>query len=101
LNGSVSSYSDDDTISTTRYDVFDRYESQWKEYAGTVIMSDLESDRNAGEGQVFNLLPAKLENLKNSIKATFNTDLYLAGTANSSKTFTGLATLVSATPTSG
>src|SRR6185295_7085982 len=101
LNGSVSSYSDDDPISTTRYDVFDRYEIQWKEYAGTVILSDLESDRNAGEGMVFNLLPAKLENLKNSFRSTINTDMYLAGTVNSSKTLTGLATLVSASPTSG
>src|SRR6185436_1023481 len=71
------------------------------EYAGTVILSDLEADRNAGEGMVFNLLPAKLENLKNSFRSTINTDMYLAGTVNSSKTLTGLATLVSAAPTSG
>jgi hypothetical protein len=59
LNGTVSSYSDLDLISTTRYDVFDRYESPWKEYAGTYVMSDLESDRNAGEGQVFDLRQAR------------------------------------------
>lgn len=101
FNGTVASYSDDDPISTIRYDVFDRYEIQWKEYAGTYVISDLEADRNAGEGMVFNLAPAKLENLRNSIRNTFNQDLYLAGTVNSSKTFTGLLTLVSATPTSG
>ena len=101
LNGTVSSYSDTDTISTTRYDVFDRAEAQWKEYAGTVVISDLEKDRNAGEGTVFKLLPAKLENLRMSMRSTLNTDMYLAGTANSSKTLTGLATLVSSTPTTG
>ena len=101
LNTSVASYSDLDTFSTNRVDVFDRYEAQWKEYIGTFVISDLESDRNSGEGQVFDLKKAKLENLKNSIKATFNADLYLAGTANSSKTFTGLATLVSSSPSSG
>ena len=101
LNTTVGSYSDLDTISTTRVDVFDRYEAQWKEYAGTYVLSDLEADRNAGEGQVFDLRAAKLENLRNSIKSTFNTDFYAAGTANGSKTFTGLATLVSSTPTSG
>ena len=101
LNGSVSSYSDLDLISTTRYDVFDRYEAQWKEYAGTVVISDLETDRNAGEGQVFALLPAKLESLRNSIKATFNADMLGVGTNNSSKVFTGLQTLVSATPSTG
>ena len=101
LNGSVSSYADDDPISTVRYDVFDRYEAQWKEYAGTYVISDLEADRNAGEGMVFNLAPAKLENLRNSIRATLNQDMYLAGTVNNSKTLTGLATLVSSTPTTG
>src|SRR5574338_921857 len=70
LNSTVQSYSDTDTISTTRVDVFDRAEFQWKEYAGTVVISDLEKDRNAGEGQVFALLPAKLENLRNSMKST-------------------------------
>jgi len=101
LNGTVASYSDLDTISTTRYDVFDRYEAQWKEYAGTYAISDLESDRNAGEGQVFDLRSAKLENLKNSIRSTFNADLFGAGTANSSKVFTGLQALVSTSPSSG
>lgn len=101
LNGTVASYSDLDVISTTRYDVFDRYEAQWKEYAGTYAISDLEEDRNSGEGQVFDLRNAKLENLRNSIKSKFNEHFYAAGTANGGKDFTGLATLVSSTPTSG
>jgi len=101
LNTTVASYSDLDVISTTRVDVFDRYEAQWKEYYGTYVLSDLESDRNAGEGQVFDLRAAKLENLRNSIKATFNADLFAVGTANASKVFTGLQTAVSVTPTTG
>jgi len=101
LNTTVSSYSDTDEINTTRIDVFDRYEAQWKEYAGTYLISDLESDRNAGEGQVFDLRAAKLENLKNSMKGQFNADLFGAGTANGSKVFTGLQLLVSTAPTSG
>ena len=36
-NGSVSWYSDLETISTTRQDVFDRSEWSWKEIAGTVV----------------------------------------------------------------
>jgi len=101
LNTTVSSYSDTDEINTTRIDAFDRYEAQWKEYAGTYLISDLESDRNAGEGQVFDLRAAKLENLKNSMKGQFNADLFGAGTANGSKVFTGLQLLVSTAPTSG
>jgi hypothetical protein len=69
--------------------VFDRAEAQWKEYAGTAIVSDLEADRNDGEGKVFGLLPAKLENLKNSMRSAINTDLFGDGTGNVSKDIGG------------
>jgi hypothetical protein len=101
LNSTVSSYSDTDQISTTRGDTFDRAEYQWKEYAGTAIISDLEADRNAGEGTVYPLLPAKLENLRASMRSTINTDLFSAGTGNSSKVIGGLQLIVPADPTTG
>jgi hypothetical protein len=82
-------------ISTTRVDVFDRAEAQWKEYAGTAILSDLEADRNDGEGKVFGLLPAKLENLKNSMRSAINTDLFGDGTGNGSKDMGGFQSLIS------
>ena len=101
LNSTVSSYSDTDQISTTRGDTFDRAEWQWKEYAGTAIVSDLEADRNAGEGTVFPILPAKLENLRSSMKSTINTDLFSAGTGNSSKVIGGLQYIIATDPTTG
>ena len=101
LNTTIASYSDTDTISTTRVDVFDRTEFQWKEIAGTVIVSDLEIDRNSGEGQVFSLLPAKLQNVKDSMKAELNTQLFSDGTGNSGKDIGGLQHITSTTPTSG
>lgn len=101
LNTTVQSYSDTDTYSTTRVDVFDRYEYDWKEYVGSVLMSDLERDRNSGQGQVFPLLPAKLENLRKSIRRKLNEDAYGDGTGNGGKALTGLAALVSSTPAVG
>jgi hypothetical protein len=101
LNTTVASYTDTDPIDTTRIDVFDRADYQWKEYAGTVVMSALETDRNSGEGRVFPLLPAKLDNLKDSMRAKINTDMFSDGTANSSKGIGGLAYLISSTPTTG
>lgn len=101
LNTSVTSYSDTDQISTTRVDVFDRWEADWKEYAGTVLISELEKDRNAGQGQKFPLLPSKLENLRSSMKYQINVDLFGDGTGNSGKVLTGLRALVSSTPTTG
>lgn len=100
-NTSVDSYSDTDPISTTRVDVFDRFEYPWKEYAGSVVISDLEKDRNSGEGQVFPLLPAKLDNLRKSFRSTLNTDMFSSGTGNGGKDMNGLGNLVSTTPTSG
>ena len=101
LNTTIASYSDTDSISTSRIDVFDRAEFQWKEYAGTVILSDLEADRNAGDGQVFNLLPAKLANAQNAMRSVMNTDLFGDGTGNSSKVIGGLQSVISTTPTTG
>lgn len=101
LNTTVQSYSDTDPISTTRVDVFDRTEAQWKEVAGTVILSDLESDRNAGEGTVFSLLPAKLENVKNSMRSAINTMLFSDGTGNGGKDINGLQAIIAQTPTTG
>lgn len=101
LNSTVQSYSDTDVISTTRVDTFDRAEAQWKEYAGTAILSDLEADRNSGEGEVFALLPAKLENLRNSMRSSINTDLFGDGTGNGSKVLGGFQYLISSTPTTG
>ena len=101
LNTTVASYSDLDPISTTRVDTFDRYEAQWKEVAGVYAISDLEADRNAGEGQVFDLRAAKLENLRNSIKYNLNTMLFSDGTGNSSKDLMGLQGLVATSASSG
>ena len=101
LNGTVASYTDTETISTTRADVFDVSQANWKEYAGAVVQSELEDAINQGGGGKFGLLPAKLKNLSRSFDDTFNADLYGAGTANGGKVFTGLAALVSATPTTG
>jgi hypothetical protein len=101
LNTSVQSYSDTDTFSTARVDVFDRYEYDWKEYIGTAVISQLEQDRNSGEGQIYELVAAKLDNLKNSERQKINLDMYGDGTANNSKALTGLGTLVSSTPTTG
>lgn len=101
VNPTVTSYSDMDAISTTRSDEVDRYEFAWKEYAGAVTVSDLELDRNAGEGQVFPILPEKMENLRLSIRSKLNTDMFGSGTGNSSKEMNGLQNLISTTPSTG
>jgi hypothetical protein len=101
LNTTYRSYSDTEPIDTTRIDVFDEFSFPWKEYAGAVVMSELEKAKNQGEGRKFALLPAKLENMKNSAHNLMNAAFYGDGTGNNNKDFGGLAALVSSTPTTG
>src|SRR5262252_4213315 len=93
LNTTVSSYTDTDTISTTRIDVFDEYQYAWKEYAGNVVMSYLEEAKNQGSGRKFDLLEGKLENLRMTLQKTLNDDMFSDGTGNSSKTIGGLQSI--------
>lgn len=101
LNTTVSSYSDTDTFSTARNDNFDRGKSEWKEIIGSAVISQIEKDRNKGEGEVFALLPAKLENLKNSCREYLNRAMHGDGTGNSSKDPAGLALWVASSPSTG
>jgi hypothetical protein len=101
LNTTFRSYSDTEPIDTTRIDVFDEFTFPWREYAGTVVLSELEKAKNQGEGRKFNLQEGKLENLKNSAHNILNAAMYGDGTGNNNKDLQGLALLVSATPTSG
>ncbi len=100
-NGSVQWYSDLETISTSRADVFDRAEYSWKEIAGTVVQSELESAINQGSAKKFDLLDAKLKNLRSSLDATINTSCYSDGSGTSSKEIGGLQLLAATTATSG
>lgn len=101
VNSTVRSYSDTETLDTTRIDVFDEFQFNWKEYAGTVVMSELEKAKNQGSGRKFDLQAAKLENLRNSMRKALNEGLFSDGTGNSSKDIGGLAHIVATTPTSG
>jgi len=101
LNTTAGSYSDLDTFSTTRVDVFDRYEYQWKENIVVVVMSELEEDRNAGAGEVFPLLPAKLENARQSMRREMNRQMHANSTGNGGKDMDGVQALISITPATG
>ena len=100
-NGTVAWYSDTQTISTTRADVFDRAEYSWKEIAGTVVQSELESAINQGSAKKFDLLDGKLKNLRSSLDSTVNTALYADGTGSSSLEIGGLQLIVATAPTTG
>lgn len=101
VNTTFRSYSDTEELDVTRIDVFDEFTFNWKEYAGTVTMSELEKAKNQGEGRKFDLLAGKLENLRNSARKALNEGCFSDGTGNSSKDIGGLQHIVASSPSSG
>jgi hypothetical protein len=101
VNTTFRSYSDTETLDTTRIDVFDEFQFNWKESAGTVVMSELEKAKNQGEGRKFDLLAGKLANLRNSARKSLNEQCFSDGTGNSSKDIGGLQHIVASSPSSG
>jgi hypothetical protein len=100
-NTTIRSYSDLETLDTTRVDVFDAARFNWKEIAGTIVYSELEKARASGEEAKFALIDQKVQNGKQSMFAVINRQMYSDGTGNGSKDIGGLALLVSSTPTTG
>jgi len=100
-NTSVGWYSDLEPVSTTRIDCFDSGRYAWKECAGTVVQSELESAINQGSGGKFDLLAAKLKNMKTSFYKLINEALFSTGQGTSSKEIGGMQLLCSTTPTTG
>lgn len=100
-NSTFRSYSDLETLDTTRNDVLDAARFDWKEIGGTIVYSNLEKMRAQGSSAKFDLVAAKTNNAKNTLFAVLNRMLYSDGTGNGSKDVTGLSALISATPTTG
>jgi hypothetical protein len=88
-------------LSMTASDNFDTAQFQWKTVAATVLQTELEDAINQGSGGKFDLLAAKLANLKSSNEKELNEDLYGDGTGNDSKVIGGLELIVDTTPATG
>ncbi|MPZ20140.1 MAG: phage major capsid protein [Luteitalea sp.] len=99
-NSTFKSYGELETLDTTRIDVFDAARYDWKINAGTVVFSDLEELRAAGEGKI-DLTASKMENARNSHMATMNRQCFSDGAGNGGKDIEGLTKIISETPTTG
>lgn len=100
-NTTFRSYSDLETLDTTRVDVFDCARFDWKEVGGTIVISNLEKKRAQGRSAKINLVTSKANNAKNSMMAVLNRMFYTDGTGNSSKDIGGLKLLIPYDPTTG
>lgn len=99
-NSTFKSYSELEVLDTTRIDVFDAARYDWKINSGTIVFSDFEKLRAAGEGKI-ELVADKIENGKNSHLAVMNRQGYSDGSGNGGKDIEGLLKLISETPTTG
>ncbi len=100
-NGTVKFMSEMESLDTTRQDVFDEAQFEWKFVGGDVVMSEFERAITSGGAAKFDLLARKLDNLKTSIEEAFNTSCFGDGTGTNGKELGGLQLLVSSTPTTG
>lgn len=98
---SVGSYSGYDTLDLTPQEGLTNAEYEWKQYYGTVVISGRELMLNQGKPRLINLLDQKVQQMETSLVDKVNTDLFLDGSGNDSKEFTGLAAMILASGTYG
>lgn len=98
LNTTVESVTPSQILQTGAVDVFDEFEFQWKQYAGTVVMTSFEESVNRGSNAKFDLLAGKLDNLEKSMRRELNTDIFGTTAGND---LNGLQTLVPDSPSTG
>jgi hypothetical protein len=99
INSTVASITPTQTIDTAIVDVFDEWEANWKQYAGTFSMTSFEEAVNRGDSAKFNLEKGKLKNLRSSMRKMINAHIF--GATASSTDLSGLQSLVPDSPATG
>lgn len=97
-NPNVTSYQYYQQLPVSQTNEFETVEYGWSRVAGSVIISDQESDENKGSVQIFKLITAKMQVLEESIKERFSQYLYATGGGTDP---IGLASLIPDAPTTG
>ena len=101
VNTTVAAISDTEQLTVTRVNVFDEAEYVWRQYAGDFVISTYEEAINRGASRKIDLLAGKAENLRQSMRAQINSDLFAAGTGFGGKSLGGLQVIVPDSPTTG
>lgn len=99
VNTTVESISPTSPLDTEIVDVFDEWEANWKQYAGTFSMTSFEDAVNRGDSAKFNLEKGKLKNLRMSMRKRINEDIF--GATTNATDLTGYQTLIPDSPASG
>lgn len=97
----VNSYSGYEVLNITPNSPISSASYDWKQYAGAVTISGLETLQNAGKEKIIDLLEGRIKVAEGQLMNRIDYDCYQDGTGNSSKNIGGLALLVPDTATSG
>ncbi len=100
-NSTYTRYSGYDTLNIQPSDVISAAVYDIKQAAVAVSISGLEQLQNSGKAAIIDWLAAKMENAESTFQNGLSSDLYSAGTADSSKQIGGLQYGVADTSTSG
>lgn len=74
---------------------------QWRYLGGSVGMTKVEMMENRGQAALFNIAESRIRQATRTMATVLNGEVYSDGTNYGGKTITGLASLVSTTPTTG
>jgi len=100
--GNFTWYSGYEAIPITPPDVISAATFDWKQAAGSVSISGLESDvQNTGEEAIISLLSARIKNAENTMRNQVTVGMYADGTGNGGKEIGGLQSIVADDPTTG
>lgn len=99
FNDTVSTYSGYDIIDTTPQEGLGWAEYEWKQHAGSVVISGEEVRKNSGAAQLINLLQAKVDQLRFSVADDMNAMLWASSVGNGGKDFNSIPVLVKSTGT--
>lgn len=93
-NSTATSYSGDDTLPTTFQEGITAAEYDWKEYAVTIAIKNIEEAKNNGPQALFNLLEAKVMQAEETVAENMDSMFFSDGTGNSGKDWNGLKNLI-------
>ena len=100
LNSTVKSYSDFDKLDITPTEQFTTAQYDWKQAAGSILISGRQAFMNSGDAAMLNLLKSRIEGTRLALVNELNRQLHLDGTGNTSKDVDGLRLHVPVNPQS-
>jgi hypothetical protein len=94
FNDTVTTYSGFDIIDTTPQEGLGWAEYEWRQHAGSVVISGEEVRKNSGAAQLINLLQAKVDQLRFSVADDMNAMLWASSVGNGGKDFNSIPVIV-------